>query len=105
MARLLVLVSPPPRLKVDEAESWLREKLAPLVRAAGLRSAVLSRMAAASPFGGDAWAWLVEFDFDTPESARGAVDEDAWALLLGDLRLVGMSPTVAFVESPTELMP
>jgi hypothetical protein len=105
MARLLVMVSPPRRLKVDEAESWLREELAPLVRVAGLRSAVLSRLAGASPFGGDAWGWLVEFDFDTPECAREAVDEDAWALLLGDLRLVGMSPRVALVESPTELMP
>ncbi len=105
MARVLVLVSPPRRLKVDEAESWLREELAPVVRAAGLRSAVLSRLAGASPFGAGAWGWLVEFDFDTPEGARGAVGEDVWALLLGDLRLVGMSPMVALVESPTELMP
>jgi hypothetical protein len=104
MARLVVLVSPPRRLKPHEAEAWLRQELAPVVRAGGLRSAALSRLAGAWSGSHQEWGWLVELDFETAECARGAVREDAWAMLLGDLRLVGMSPTVAFVDSATELM-
>ncbi len=51
------------------------------------------------------WGWLVEFDFETAECARGAVRDDRLAMLLGDLRLLGMSPTVALVDSAAELMP
>ena len=104
MARLLVLVSPPRRLSVAEAEDWLRQELAPVVRAAGLRSAALCRLASASSGSHQEWGWLVELDFETAGCARGAVREEAWRMLLGDLRLVGMSPTVALVESATELM-
>jgi hypothetical protein len=104
MARLLVLVRPPRQLKVDEAEEWLRQELAPVIRAAGLRSAALSRVASASSTWTSDWGWLVEFEFETAECARGAVRDDAWRMLLGDLRLLGMSPTVALVDSAAELM-
>jgi len=105
MARLLVLVRPPRQLKLDEAEDWLRQELVPVIRAAGLRSAALSRLASASSSWSHEWGWLVEFDFETAERARGAVGDDAWGMLLGDLRLLGMSPTVALVDSAKELMP
>jgi hypothetical protein len=105
MARLVILVSPPRRLTVDEAEDWLRQELAPVVRVAGLRSAALSRLASASSRWSHDGGWLVEFDFETADCARSAVGDDAWGLLLGDLRLLGMSPTVALVDSATELTP
>jgi hypothetical protein len=105
MARLLVLVSAPRRLKPDEAEDWLRQELAPLVGVSGLRSAALSRLASASSTRTPDWGWLIEFDFETADSARGAARDDAWAMLLGDLRLLGMSPTVALVDNATELTP
>lgn len=104
MARLVVLVSPPRRLKPDEAEEWLRRELASVVGVAGLRSAALSRLASASSTWTSDWGWLVEFEFETAECARGAVRDDAWGMLLGDLRLLGMSPTVALVDSAAELM-
>ena len=101
----MVLVRPPRQLGLEEAEGWLRQELAPVVRAAGVRSAALSRLASASLRWSQEWGWLVEFDFETAECARGAVREDAWAMLLGDLRLLGMSPTVALVDSAEELLP
>jgi hypothetical protein len=103
MARLMVLVSPPRQLGLDEAEDWLRQQLAPLISVAGLRSVALSRLASASSRWSQDWGWLVEFDFDTAEHARGVVRDDAWGMLLGDLRLLGMSPTVALVDGSTEL--
>ncbi len=90
---------------MDEAEDWLRQELAPVTEAAGLRSAALSRLATASSIWSHEWGWLVEFEFETAERAREAVGGDAWAMLLGDLRLLGMSPTVALVDSGNELAP
>jgi hypothetical protein len=104
MARLMVLVRPPHQLELDEAEDWLRQQLAPVIRAAGVRSAALSRLASASLRWSHEWGWLVEFDFETAERARGAVGEDAWAMLLGDLRMLGMSPTVALADGAEELL-
>ncbi len=101
----MVLVRPPRQLEVDEAEGWLRQELAPVIGAAGVRSAALSRLASASVHWSQDWGWLIEFDFETAEHARGAVRESAWAMLLGDLRLLGMSPTVALVDSAQELTP
>jgi hypothetical protein len=99
----MVLVSPPRQLEVDEAEAWLRQQLASVVGAAGVRSVALSRLASASSRWSHDWGWLVEFDFETAENARGAVGEAAWSMLLGDLRLLGMSPTVALVDGSEEL--
>jgi hypothetical protein len=105
MARLMVLVAPPRQLELDEAEDWLRQELAPLISVAGLRSAALSHVASASSRLSQDGGWLVEFEFETAERARGAVREHAWAMLLGDLRLLGMSPTVALVNCSDELKP
>lgn len=99
----MMLVSPPRRLAVEEAEEWLRRELVSIAGIAGVRSAALSRLASASVRWSQDWGWLVEFDFETAELARGAVGGEAWSMLLGDLRLLGMSPTVALVDGPQEL--
>jgi hypothetical protein len=99
----MVLVRPPRQLELDEAEDWLRRQLATVVDAAGVKSVALSRLASASLRWSQDWGWLVEFEFETAESARAAVGETAWSMLLGDLRLVGMSPTVALVDCSEEL--
>jgi hypothetical protein len=101
----MVLVGPPRQLKVDEAEDWLRQQLAQVIGVAGVRSVALSRLASASVHWSQDWGWLIEFDFETAEHARGAVAESAWSMLLGDLRLLGMSPTVALVDCAQELIP
>jgi hypothetical protein len=99
----MVLVRPPRQLELAEAEDWLRQQLASVVGAEGVRSVALSRLASASSRWSQDWGWLVEFEFETAERARGAVGEAAWSMLLGDLRLLGMSPTVALVDRPEEL--
>ena len=103
MVRLMVLVSPPRHLGLDEAEDWLRDEVAPLAGAAGVRSGALSRLGSASRRWCPEWGWLIELHFDDVQTARETVADDAWALLLGDLRLLGMRPTVALIEGAQEL--
>jgi hypothetical protein len=105
MVRLMVLVSPPHHLRLDEAEDWLRDEVAPVACAAGVRSGALSRLASASRRWSPEWGWLLELHFDDAQTARETVAGDAWTLLLGDLRLLGMRPTVALIEAPEELGP
>jgi hypothetical protein len=103
MARLMVLVSPPRQLELAEAEGWLRQQLASIVGTDRVQSVALSRLASASSRWSHDWAWLVELEFESVEQARAAVGETAWSVLLGDLRLLGMSATVALVDGPEEL--
>ena len=101
----MLFVSPPRRISVEEAEEWLRRELGSVTSAAGVRSAGLSRLASASVSWSQDWGWLVEFEFETADRARGAVGGKAWSVLLGDLRLLGMSPTVVLVDRPDVLAP
>lgn len=105
MARLLVLVRPPHHLDLEEAEDWLRQEVAPVTGSAGVRSAALSRLASASRRWTQEWGWLIELEFKDAQAARAAVAEDACAMLLGDLRLLGMRPTVAVIDGAQELRP
>jgi hypothetical protein len=99
----MVLVRPPRRLAPDDAEGWLRQQLGSVVGGAGVRSAALSRLASASLRWSQDSGWLLEFDYETAESAREALGGAAWSMLLGDLRLLGMSATVALVDGSEEL--
>jgi hypothetical protein len=105
VARLMMLVSPPRRLGVEEAGEWLRRELCSFTGAAGARSVALSRLADASARSSGDWGWLVELEFETAERARGATGGREWSRLVGDLRLLGMSPTVALVDGAEELAP
>lgn len=103
MARLLVLVRPPHHLALDEAEDWLRQEIAPVTSAAGVRSGALSRLASASRRWSQEWGWLLELEFEDAQAAREAVCGEACSMLLGDLRLLGMRPTVALVDAAQDL--
>ncbi len=103
MARLLVLVRPPHHLELDEAEDWLRQEIAPLTSGVGVRSAALSRLASASRRWTQEWGWLLELEFEDAQAAREAMADEACAILLGDLRLLGMRPTVALIDGAEDL--
>jgi hypothetical protein len=103
VARLILLVGPPYHLALEEAEDWLRGELLPVTGATGVRSAVLSRLSAASWRESAESGWLVELDFESADSARRTAGDERWVALLGDLRLVGMRPTVALVDSTDQL--
>jgi hypothetical protein len=78
VARLIVLWSRPYHLTPEQAERWAPEQ----VKALGVPGAVLTRLD-----GGCDWDWLLEIETTLP--AGPWLDE--W---LGDLRLLGSSPTI-----------
>jgi hypothetical protein len=103
MARLVVFVNSPYHLTPEEAEDWLRTEAAALARVDGVQRGVLSRLASPSEQWSDHWAWMIELDCDPPDGAQRAVRDRAWQLVLGDLRLLGMRPSVALVGASAEL--
>ena len=105
MNRLIVPVGSPHHLRAEEAEEWLRKEAATLTTAEGVRRAVISPLASPSVRWANQWGWLIEVDCDGAEGADRAVCDGAWTALLGDLRLLGMRPTVAVVGDSSELRP
>jgi hypothetical protein len=105
VTRLIVLVGAPQHLRAEEAEGWLRKEAAALGTAEGVRRAAISPLASPSLRWPNQWGWLIEIDCEGPEGADRAICDDAWTDLLGDLRLLGMRPTVAVVGDPSELRP
>jgi hypothetical protein len=105
VTRLIVLVGAPQHLRAKEADAWLQKEAAALTTAEGVRRAVISPLASPSVRWPNQWGWLIEVDCDGPDGADRATCDDAWTVLLGDLRLLGMRPTVAVVGDARELRP
>jgi hypothetical protein len=103
VTRLIVLVGTPEHLRAAEAENWLRGEAAGLATVDGVRRALLSPLASPSPRWGNQWGWLIEIDCESPDGANRVVRDGAWTALMGDLRLLGMRPTVAVVGGASEL--
>jgi hypothetical protein len=105
MTRVILLVGAPQHLRPEEAEEWLRKEATALSAAEGVTRAVISPLASPSARWPNQWGWLIEVDCDGPGDAQSATRDDAWTALLGDLRLLGMRPTVAVVGDANELRP
>jgi hypothetical protein len=101
----MVLLQRPHHLSLDEGEAWLRNDAAALAGADGVRRATLGRLVGASRRWGPEWDWLIELDCDDHDAATRAVRGEAGALLLGDLRLLGMRPPLAIVAERGPLRP
>lgn len=80
-----------------ETESWLETELGPL-GGDGVDRIHLSRLRSASPRFSATCAWMIELDCRSAEAACAAVGGGPGAMLLGDLRMLGMHPSVALVE-------
>jgi hypothetical protein len=93
MPRVLVLWSRPQHLSAAEAERWARDEVRALLAADAVTSARLARLQRPSPRHGGEWDWLLELEV----TAADCVDRGACAEWLGDLRLLGMRPSVTLV--------
>ena len=100
-ARLLILAQCPHHLRPDEAETWLRSELDELPRD-GVERVELAPLASVSLRFGRHWDWLVELHWASDAAAARALEGPACLTLLGDLRLLGMRPSVAFVSERTD---
>jgi hypothetical protein len=103
VTRVIILVGTPEHLRAAEAEEWLRGEASALGTADGVRRAVISPLGSPSLRRGNEWGWLIEIDCQDPDGADRVVRDGAWTALMGDLRLLGMRPTVAVVGDASEL--
>jgi hypothetical protein len=103
MGRLIVFVDSPYHLSPAEAEDWLRGEAAALAAVDGVQRGVLSRLVSPSERWSAHWGWMIELKCDAPDGPQRAVKDHAWKLVLGDLRLLGMRPSVALVADSAEL--
>jgi hypothetical protein len=79
-------------------ESWLQKELDPLGGNNGVDRVELRRLRSSSPHFSETCAWMIELHCRSAEAARAAVGEGPGLMLLGDLRMLGMHPSVALVE-------
>ena len=94
MQRLLVLFHDPYHLRVAEAQAWLEQEVAGVVRRDQVDRATLTRLGAFAQSRGG-FDWLLELDV---ASAAGTSPRGALAELVADLRLLGMRPLVAVAD-------
>jgi hypothetical protein len=97
VVRLLIFIQPSRHVPPVEAESWLESELGTL-RRNGVESVRLRRLRTASLRSSETYAWMVELDCGSAEAACAVVGEGPGLMLLGDLRMLGMHPSVALVE-------
>ena len=94
VTRLVLLCRRPLRLAADDADQWLQSQVRCLLDdglVAGIRFVALS---SASIAWGRQWDHLIEIDLIDGADPNEVVRTEACAGLLGDLRLLGMQPTV-----------
>jgi hypothetical protein len=99
VARLVVLLQRPAHLDPEESEAWLRGRTAALAGAGGLRRATLSPLRDASGRWPSGWDWLIELEYADADEARRAMRGEPCAVLLGDLRLLGLRPALALADA------
>ena len=98
---MMLTVRRPHHLKVEEAGAWLQEQASDLLGIAGVRTVVVSRLGAAGGRWEGEFDWLLELELelelelDDGADPTSIVRDDVCASLLGDLRLLGMRPSLA----------
>jgi len=93
----MIFVEHPWHVSTEEAEAWLEREVEPL-GGNGVDRVRLRRLRSASLRFSETWAWMVELECRDAEAACEAVSGGAGLTLLGDLRMLGMRPSVALVE-------
>jgi hypothetical protein len=98
VTRLLVLCARPAHLTGDEADEWLRSEVRELLADHGVTRIDFVLLASASVAWGRQWDYLIEIDLRDGTNPNALVRSPSCAGLLGDLRLLGMRPTVLVVD-------
>jgi hypothetical protein len=98
VSRVLITGSQPQHLTAAQADRWLRSELGELRALPGVESIVLSRVQTA-PRHVRPWAWLCELHLTDGADAQACVEHPVCRDWLLDLRLLGMRPALAVLDS------
>jgi hypothetical protein len=93
----MIFIEHPRHVSTEEAEAWLERQLEPL-DGDGIDRVRLRRLRDPSLRFAQSWEFMVELDCRDAAAARAAVQDGAGLMLLGDLRLLGMRPSVVLID-------
>jgi hypothetical protein len=100
MARVLLLCCTPPRLQPQEARAFASRELRRLEDAGVVRGVSLASLRRTPWRWAREWDWMAEIHLDHDGDWAALTSARQWDELLGDLRLVGMRPTLLVADAP-----
>jgi hypothetical protein len=102
MSQIAVRCHPYAPVATEELQKWLTTEVGRLRRDAPEAAIRLLRLSQTGPEGEIGVGWQIELGITPPESP---LDDQSLAELLGDLRLLGLQPSVLQAESSPERTP
>jgi hypothetical protein len=96
--RVVITGIRPQHLSKAEAHAWLRSEVGALRALPGVESVVLTRVKS-SVSGSSPWTWLCELHLADGADATACVEHALCRDWILDLRLLGMRPALAVLES------
>jgi hypothetical protein len=99
VVRVIILCERPQHLSAEHAIAWLRRASAEAVATRGVAALRLTQLQNPSPTLAPMATWLIEAELERGADAAAIVASAPWRDLLGDLRLLGMRPSVAVADS------
>ncbi len=88
-------------LAADEAAAWLEREARAIHGQPGVQAIGLTELEPAPLRWGRVWHWLIEIELETALDASALAKGTSCAVLLADLRLLGMRPAIA-VANPAK---
>ena len=95
---MLLTVRRPHHLKPEESLEWLRGEIDDLLSIAGVESMTLAKLGSAGGRWQGDYDWLIELELEDDADPARVVRHEHCASLLGDLRLLGMRPSVVVLQ-------
>ena len=98
VSRVLITGGRPQHLSCTEAHAWMVAQLAGLRELPGVESIVLTRVQESTSHTRP-WAWVCELHLADGADARACAEHPVCTEWLMDLRLLGLSPSVAVLDA------
>jgi len=105
VARLLVFWQRPFHLSTDGAETWALGEARSLLALEAVERVELTRLQTASSRYGLDRDWMLEVHLAADADPSACVDDETFALLLRDLRVLRTHPEVALVDASRTVVP
>lgn len=99
--RICIVCRRPRSGTTAEGFSYVSGEASKLTSVAGTRSVRVFPVASASMRWARQWDYLIEIDVGDGDDPRALLDSPQGRDVLGDLRLLGMTPTVAVLDTET----